>query len=92
MWEKEPDSMQKNPQQPNNFVSPCDTCDHTRCAKCRHAVNTTNGETAIEGETLDGVMAQFMYQTIIYAQSFAAGTWHPDSSTLFQIAEKFPQN
>lgn len=44
------------------------------------------------GEALDGVMATFTFETIRYAQSFAAGTWHPDRRTLFQIANQFPQN
>ena len=46
----------------------------------------------VAGETIDSVMAVFTYETIMYAQSFAAGTWHPDRRTLFQIANQFPQN
>jgi hypothetical protein len=47
---------------------------------------------AIAGETLDGVMADFVFETICYAKSFREGTWHPHTRTLFQIAQQFPQN
>jgi hypothetical protein len=47
---------------------------------------------AVAGETLDTVMAQFMYETIRYANSFRDGSWHPRTRTLFQIAENFPKN
>jgi hypothetical protein len=49
-------------------------------------------DAAIAGEALDTVMAEFMYQTIVYAKSFSEGTWHPHTRTLFQIAQNFPKN
>lgn len=54
--------------------------------------NSAQSRAAIEGETIDMLMAQLTYETIRYAMSFADGTWHPSRRTLFQIANQFPQN
>lgn len=54
--------------------------------------NTDQARAKIEGETLDTVMAQFLFETLVYAQSFANRTWHPSRRTLFQVANQFPQN
>ncbi len=58
----------------------------------RKQPNSKQLRVQIEGETIDLVMAQFMFETIRYAMSFADGTWSPNRRTLFQIANQFPQN
>ena len=58
----------------------------------RKQPNSKQVRAQIEGETIDMVMAQFTYETIRYAMSFADGSWSPGRRTLFQIANQFPQN
>jgi hypothetical protein len=55
--------------------------------------NNDDERARAEGHALDMVMANVVYLTIQYAQSFERRTWDPTSfSTLFQVRDEFSKN